>query len=240
LVFSTVEVREGSLPGLTAHRSVVAVPGHGSLGQLTFDWRPRMRIHFVPLCMICGTQVPLETCKVDESGEAVHEECYVDRLVLSARTAPLKSRRRIEWRHSALAAGVISVRVKRVPPRMPRWSVDLAAVVTVLGIIGGMAYNDQRSASEPRASNALQRHSSFLAEKPKAHKSAYKWIRVGQNEIDYIAEDVTIRYFDHEPASPGIGVGYKEVNFGEDVTVRYFAPKNSGAPEKPVSWKLTQ
>ena len=29
------------------------------------------------LCWICGEGVTLEDCKVDENGQAVHEECYM-------------------------------------------------------------------------------------------------------------------------------------------------------------------
>lgn len=30
-----------------------------------------------PTCWLCGKAVSLETCKSDEHGRAVHEECYV-------------------------------------------------------------------------------------------------------------------------------------------------------------------
>lgn len=29
------------------------------------------------LCRICGERVTLEDCKVDENGQAVHEDCYM-------------------------------------------------------------------------------------------------------------------------------------------------------------------
>jgi hypothetical protein len=38
----------------------------------------------LPLCSICVKPVPLETCKTDEGGKAVHEECYVLKLKQSA------------------------------------------------------------------------------------------------------------------------------------------------------------
>jgi hypothetical protein len=31
----------------------------------------------LPVCYICGDPVPLEDCKTDESGNAIHEECYL-------------------------------------------------------------------------------------------------------------------------------------------------------------------
>jgi ribosome-binding protein aMBF1 (putative translation factor) len=40
-------------------------------------------------CWLCGKAVKLEDCKIDEHGLAVHEDCYVVRVALSAtRTIP--------------------------------------------------------------------------------------------------------------------------------------------------------
>jgi hypothetical protein len=33
-----------------------------------------------PSCQICGHVVPLEECKIDEHGLAVHEHCYVAQI----------------------------------------------------------------------------------------------------------------------------------------------------------------
>jgi hypothetical protein len=34
----------------------------------------------LPVCWICGKALSLEECKVDEHGQAVHEECSVELL----------------------------------------------------------------------------------------------------------------------------------------------------------------
>jgi hypothetical protein len=34
----------------------------------------------VPTCSICGNAVSLENCKIDEYGQAVHENCYVAKI----------------------------------------------------------------------------------------------------------------------------------------------------------------
>ena len=34
-----------------------------------------------PVCPICSEHVELETANTDEKGQAVHEECYVSRLL---------------------------------------------------------------------------------------------------------------------------------------------------------------
>jgi hypothetical protein len=35
-----------------------------------------------PVCWMCGKIVDLNTCKIDESGLPVHEQCYVARTIL--------------------------------------------------------------------------------------------------------------------------------------------------------------
>jgi hypothetical protein len=51
----------------------------------------------------------------------------------------------------------------------------------------------------------------------------FKRVRVGPDEVDYIADDVTIRKFEPIHPKPQVRNTGKEVNFGDDVTVRYFA-----------------
>jgi hypothetical protein len=36
---------------------------------------------WVPTCALCNNTVELETCRVDESGKAIHEECYLRTLI---------------------------------------------------------------------------------------------------------------------------------------------------------------
>jgi hypothetical protein len=62
----------------------------------------------IRICWICGRQVPLETCKIDEYGEAVHEKCDVARLALNSYAAPPKKpqsqAKPMEWRNSFSAS----------------------------------------------------------------------------------------------------------------------------------------
>lgn len=51
----------------------------------------------------------------------------------------------------------------------------------------------------------------------------FRRFRIGPNEVDYVATDVTIRTFIPRPAKPQVRSGVHQVNFGDDVTVRYFA-----------------
>jgi len=41
--------------------------------------------NWVPPCAICKESVKLEESKTDELGQAVHENCYVSRLVARSR-----------------------------------------------------------------------------------------------------------------------------------------------------------
>ena len=63
-------------------------------------------------------------------------------------------------------------------------------------------------------------------------KSAFRRVRIGPKEVDYISEDVTIRQFRTAPAKPQTQSSEKETNFGDDVTVRYYAytPTTAATP----------
>jgi hypothetical protein len=142
------------------------------------------------------------------------------------------------------ATTIIMQRVKRVPLPRLRWNVAVTGVVTALVIATCWIAYDRRPASPAgtpslQGSNAVQKQISFIpaksapsnraskaqtaaggAEEAKSPSSAFKRVRVGPNEIDYIAEDVTMRHFTTKPALLRVRDGYKEVHIGEDVTVR--------------------
>jgi hypothetical protein len=65
--------------------------------------------------------------------------------------------------------------------------------------------------------------------------SAFKRVRVGKNEVDYVADDVTIREFRPAPSQTDAHASAKQVNIGKDVTVRYFDSTPVSAGERPVS-----
>jgi hypothetical protein len=54
---------------------------------------------------------------------------------------------------------------------------------------------------------------------PKPH-----WVRVGKDELDYVGEDVTVRYFGIKPAAQRAPIQSHVKKIGSDVTVRYFNP----------------
>jgi len=83
----------------------------------------------------------------------------------------------------------------------------------------GLGSGDDKWVPSNRASKAQTAINE--GEEAQCPSPAFKRIRGRPNEIDYIAEDVTIRRF---TATTAYGVG-KEFHIGEDVTVRYFASK---------------
>ena len=64
------------------------------------------------------------------------------------------------------------------------------------------------------------------ATKTVAPGSAFRRVRIGPNEVDYIADDVTIRQFTYRPARPP-RISDRQVKIGNDVTIRYFSNKTT-------------
>jgi GAF domain len=165
--------------------------------------------------------------------------------------APLAVARELPvLRQPGLLATMIMQRATDVTWHKRRWNLSLAAVATVLVLTCWLALSDRRPAS-PLGSSALPRSTAiehqvpFLPAKAVPTKGTSKVqpaavpakeartartmpqrVRVGENEVDYIGEDVTVRYFTPEPAPQRGRVEETQVaHIGEDVTVRYFTPK---------------
>lgn len=139
-----------------------------------------------------------------------------------------------------------------------RWNVPMGVAVAVLVVTCWSAYSYRHPAS-PLRSPAVQKSvapeqqvpllgansvptkgTSQLRTAPvpqagaSVAKTAVRRVQVGENEVDYIQEDVTVRYFTSKPASHGIPAGNNEVaNIGEDVTVRHFIRKAAAASPTP-------
>jgi hypothetical protein len=86
-------------------------------------------------------------------------------------------------------------------------------------------------ANRPSASKT----SGGVTENRNAASSAFKRVRVGQHEVDFIAEDVTIRHFTPKFAPRQVPTWTKQVTIGDDVTVRNFVYKPAAlSPTQPV------
>jgi len=62
------------------------------------------------------------------------------------------------------------------------------------------------------------------AKQTTAKISAFRRVRIRPNEVDYLAEDVTIKTFTSKAMSRRVRDFEKELRIGDDVTVRHFAP----------------
>jgi hypothetical protein len=128
-----------------------------------------------------------------------------------------------------------------------RWK-TAAAVAALLVIASWIATRDRRPAplgpSTVRRSNGSERHVPSGAPKPvltnratssqttpdlreEARKTARtmpQWVRVGNNELDYVAQDVTVRHFTPKPLPQPVQSQNNQVR-SEDMTVRDFTPQ---------------
>jgi hypothetical protein len=146
-------------------------------------------------------------------------------------------------------AAMIRQRVKRLALRTPQWSAAAAAVIAIV-VVSWSAYGDRRASAmkstvvdpqvtsesvKPVSANSGSQPQATPVTAPdkKAVKSAFRRVRVGENEIDDVADDVTVRHF----ISPlRLRSGYNQVEFGKDVTVRYFASNGAtGSATTPVA-----
>jgi hypothetical protein len=149
-------------------------------------------------------------------------------------------------------------RTKRAVLYKGGWRTAAAAAAVLLA--SWIAYKERRpaapcGASTLQRSNAIEQQAPFLSPKPvlanrtsrsqttlglkqEARKTARtlpQWVRVGNNELDYVAQDVTVRYFtSRPPPQPVLGRNNQVRYISEDVTVRYFAPKQTVEPSHPM------
>lgn len=131
------------------------------------------------------------------------------------------------------------------PPFLDQFGWNIAAVFIAITLVAAswIAYDQRTASALPRSNTTVQQPSPVTAEPfaasrtsktqiagsgmedTKARGSAFRRVRVGQNEVDYIAEDVTIRRFTPKHAQRQVLVDTRQVNIGNDVTVHYFAHK---------------
>jgi hypothetical protein len=160
-------------------------------------------------------------------------------------------------RQPAVLATTLMQQAKRGAWGGRRWNVAAAAVAAVLVLTSWFVYNHRRPASSFRPSAvqapiAVEPQANVLRLKPVSAngtstlqpapvlvkpagtgRTSLRRVRVGENEVDYIGDDVTIRYFTPKPkpTTRRVRVGSSEVAYiGDDVTVRYFKPKATAVP----------
>jgi Histidine kinase/Histidine kinase-, DNA gyrase B-, and HSP90-like ATPase len=149
-------------------------------------------------------------------------------------------------RQSDGSATMLMQRAKRASGHKRPWNVDLALVVTVLVLTCWIGYGDRHEASflgsfELKGATAIEEQVPLPPAKavPAEDRSEFPTVPIpvgearpatllqevglAEQEVVYIGQDVTVRYFTPRPAPHRAPVGqYQVVHRGEDVTVRYF------------------
>jgi GAF domain-containing protein len=144
--------------------------------------------------------------------------------------------------------------IRRGPWRQRQWNPALAAVVAVLVIAwiasGVRRPNSALGPSAPQKPVAIEQQAPSLpaqvvpvkgtsklqttpvrVQRASRARTTKKRVRVGENEVEYFGEDVTVRYFTPKPAPHRVRAGENKVAYvGNDVTVRHFTPKPAPAP----------
>ena len=162
-------------------------------------------------------------------------------------------------RQSVVLATTLMQQAKRGPWGGRRWNLATAAVAAALVLTSWFVYNNRRAASsfrpsavqapivvEPQApvlrlkqvsadGTPTLQSAPVLVKPAGTGRTSLRRVRVGENEVDYIGDDVTIRYFTPKPkpTTRRVRVGASEVAYiGDDVTVRYFTPKAAAVPPR--------
>lgn len=158
------------------------------------------------------------------------------------------------FRQPALVATTIMQRVKGIAGHNRRWRVTLAAVAVVFVAAYWITTSNRRPVL-PSGSSAVQRSTAIEQQVPVlpaalptegtskvptapvpvneagVAQATFQRARVGENEVKFIGEDVTVRYFTSKPARRRVRVGENEVDYiGDDVTVRHFTSKPAVMP----------
>jgi hypothetical protein len=141
-----------------------------------------------------------------------------------------------------MRAAIINA-LKPLAKKNPWRSIAALGMIAAIAISGWFAYNSRpaspaarfaqrgsntaqqapvRAVSDPLAVNGSPLPTMVSRPTPNgAPIPAFKRIKRTQNEIDYIAEDVTIRHFLPKPSTQLLAD--RQLTIGQDVTVRYFA-----------------
>ena len=159
--------------------------------------------------------------------------------VLSTTCPPHKDEKTIRWH------------AKSSLFRDPRWTVDAALVVIILGLAAWISIQHRAPTSfeglprlnaaspipKPSATIFREKHglkpqkASGEAESASRARSPFTRVRVGPTEVDYFAEDVTIRRFTTRTARPHAPAVSKQFDIGDDVTVRIFTDASAVPPK---------
>jgi len=130
--------------------------------------------------------------------------------------------------------------LKRAFFRNLRWTFDVTVLVIILGLAGWISLHQHVASTtervpltgtNPSGEHALKRSTNSLSNAPRrthqnnAARSRFTRIQVGPNEVDYVAEDVTIRQFTKPVPLSQPPLVNDEFDIGGDVTVHTYKYK---------------
>ena len=137
------------------------------------------------------------------------------------------------FKQPALLATMILQRAEDVARHGRRRNLALAAVtVVVLTVWIAQQVRFLPVNATPAKGTSRVQPAPVPMKEARPARTTLRRVRVGENEVDYIGEDVTVLYFTYKPAPQGRRVGESRIAYiGEDVTVRYFTPKPAVGPD---------
>jgi anti-sigma regulatory factor (Ser/Thr protein kinase) len=204
----------------------------------------------LPPCGICNSPVLLETSKIDEYGQAVHEDCYVlnvcseSEFLKDGAPTPASANKDAIYKprqvtipkdrpnQPATLATLLRKR-KRVPWHKRLWNGDLAAVVTVLVLTCWVAYGDPH----PLLLLAPLELQSMATIEEQVRLPPVKTVPAENRRR---SQTMPIAVGDKRTATPlhRAGLVTKVVHIGEDVTVRYFTLKPAPPRESVGQYRV--
>ena len=111
----------------------------------------------------------------------------------------------------------------------PAPAAPTSAVATAKAVVQPSSLPSAASTAVPAKASAVP----ALAVVPGGAVAAKpRWVRVGNDELDYVGQDVTVRYFGVKPAAQLAPAQSRTKKIGSDVTVRYFSPIAASSPER--------
>jgi GAF domain len=109
----------------------------------------------------------------------------------------------------------------------PAPAAPTSAVATAKAVVQPSSLPSAASTAVPAKASAVP---ALAVVSPVAAKP--RWVRVGNDELDYVGQEVTVRYFGVKPAAQLAPAQSRTKKIGSDVTVRYFSPIAVSSPER--------
>ncbi len=143
-----------------------------------------------------------------------------------------KRRRAIAFAAGTAALGLIFWAAHGRGPASPPGASALPGSLALPGSSGDIEHSQGLEPAKAKPPGGALRDLSAPRQRPTLPRTRVRQVRVGQNEVEYIGDDVTVRHFIYKPPTPhGAAKASQVAHFGNDVTVRYFTPNQQQRPQ---------